>query len=346
MLKPSCLPEGRYQIIETIDAHTEGEPFRVVVSGFPEPAGSTILEYRRDAKERFDHLRRALMWEPRGHADMYGCLLTPPVTEGADFGILFIHNEGFSPMCGHGIIAISTVALETGMISPQGDMPEIKTLRIDTPAGPVTSYARWNGRRVESVYFHNVPSFVAELDATAEVPGLGNVRYDLVFGGGFYAYVDAADVDVSLDGTGFRDLIDKGIRIKKAVMDSRPVEHPFEPDLSFLYGVIFVGPACEPESHSRNVCVFADGEVDRCPTGTGVSGRVALHHARGELGIGETVTIESIIGSRFKASIRETTTFGPYAAVIPQVEGRAFITGRHQMLIDPEDDLKHGFLLR
>ena len=336
----------RYRRITTVDAHTEGEPFRVVIDGFPELRGDTILDYRRDAKQRFDHLRRALMWEPRGHADMYGCLLTPPTSDGADFGILFIHNEGFSTMCGHGIIAISTVVLETGMVPVEPGRATVKTLRIDSPAGLVTAHARWDGERVTGVYFHNVPSFVVETGARVEVPKLGSVTYDLAFGGAFYAYVDAASVDVGLDGNSFRELIDKGTAIKKAVMRSRAIEHPFEPDLGFLYGVIFVGAAEDPDHHSRNVCIFADGEVDRCPTGTGVSGRVALHHAAGELATGDSIVIESILGSCFRAGVHQETSFGPYAAIIPEVEGRAFITGRHEFLIDPHDELRHGFILR
>ncbi len=344
-----------YQRITAIDAHTEGEPFRVVVDGFPELKGTSILDYRRDARERFDHLRRALMWEPRGHADMYGCLLTPPTSKGADFGILFMHNEGFSTMCGHGIIAITTVAVETGMVEapqpPSDTSTDVVPLGIDTPAGRVDAYACRKGARVTSVYFHNVPSFVVELDAEIHVPGLGAVTYDLAFGGAFYAYVQASELGVGLDGESFHELIDLGGRIKAAIVADRAIEHPFEEDLGFLYGVIFVGEAQHSNRHrhnrhSRNVCVFADGEIDRCPTGTGVSGRVALHHARGELPVGEDIVIESIIGSTFSAGVVETTRFGPYDAVVPRVQGRAFITGRHEFLIDPDDDLRHGFLLR
>lgn len=337
---------GRYRRITTVDAHTEGEPFRVVVDGFPELQGASILDYRRDAKERFDHLRQALMLEPRGHADMYGCLLTPAEREDSDFGILFTHNEGFSTMCGHGIIAITTVALETGMVPVDAGRATVKTLKIDSPAGQVTSHARWDGERVTSVYFHNVPSFVVETGVRVEVPDVGTVTYDLAFGGAFYAYVDAASVGLELDADHYRPLIQTGMQIKKAIMASRDIEHPFEAELGFLYGVIFVGPAQDPAHHSRNVCIFADGEVDRCPTGTGVSARVALHHARGELGEGESMVIESILGSCFRAGVHRTTRFGPYDAVIPEVEGRAFVTGRHEFLIDPHDDLRHGFILR
>ena len=329
--------------ISTLDAHTEGEPFRVITAGFPDVPGQTMVERRRYAREHLDDLRRALMWEPRGHADMYGCIVTPPASPEADIGVLFMHNEGFSTMCGHGIIGITKVALETGLLPMQA--PET-TVKIDTPAGLVTAYARVRDQQVQSVFFHNVPSFVVALDETVQVPGLGEVRYDLAFGGAFYVYVQAQTVDVKCDPAHFRMLIEKGMAIKQAVMASRPIVHPFEPDLGLLYGTIFIEPAREAGVHSRNVCVFADGEVDRCPTGTGVSGRLAIHHARGEIGLREPIVIESIIGTRFTCQIVETTTFGPYAAIIPEVEGRAFITGRHEFYLDPQDPLRHGFMLR
>ena len=329
--------------ITTVDAHTAGEPFRVITGGFPELPGDTILARRRYAREHLDHLRRALMWEPRGHADMYGCIVTPPVTSDADIGVLFMHNEGFSTMCGHGIIGIATVALETGML-PASE-PET-TLRIDTPAGLVTARALVDGGKVRSVRFENVPSFVLALDRTVDVPGYGVVRYDIAFGGAFYAYVQAADLRLRCTADYYRQLIEAGVAIKRAVMGAGPIPHPFEPDLSFLYGTIFIGPPESADAHSRNVCVFADGEVDRCPTGTGVSGRLALHFARGEVSVDQPIVVESIIGSRFAGRVVETTTFGPHAAVIPEVTGSAFVTGRHEFLIDPEDPLRAGFLLR
>ncbi len=336
-------PPADWLRITTIDAHTEGEPFRVVTSGFPDLPGETILDRRRYARQRFDHLRRALMWEPRGHPDMYGCLLTPPVTPGADLGVLFMHNEGYSTMCGHGIIGLATVALETGMLPAQ---PPETTLRIDTPAGLVTAQARLRGGRVERVRFANVPSFVLDLDAEVEVPNVGRVRYDLAFGGAFYAFVQAPDVGLWLTPADYRPLIELGTAIKRAVMESRPIPHPVEKDLSFLYGTIFIGPPVEESAHSRNVCIFAEGEVDRCPTGTGVSARLAIHHARGEVDVSESIVVESILGTTFRGRILETTTFGPHPAVIPEIEGAAHITGRHEFLIDPADPLREGFLLR
>src|SRR5262249_1781012 len=241
------------------------------------------------------------------------------------------------------VIGFTTVALETGMF-PMTE-PET-TLKIDTPAGLVTARGRVSDGRVKSVYFHNVPSFVLELDAVVEAQGLGRVRYDLAFGGAVFAYVKVEDVGLTCSPEDYRRLIEAGMMIKRAVAAGRAIPHPFEEDLSFLYGVIFIGPASDARRHSRNVCVFAEGEVDRSPTGTGVSGRLAIHHARTEIGAGEAIVIESVIGSQFKGSVVKTTTFGRYDAIIPEVEGTARITGRHEFLIDPGDELRSGFLLR
>jgi len=336
-------PPEHWLKITTIDAHTEGEPFRVITGGFPELPGENILVRRRYAKKNLDHLRTALMWEPRGHADMYGCIITPPVTPEADIGVLFMHNEGFSTMCGHGIIGITTVALETGLLPMTS--PET-TIKIDTPAGLVTAHARVDEGHVQSVYFHNVPSFVLVLDETVDVPGLGKVRYDIAFGGAFYAFVQAEEVGVTCTPADFRSLIEKGMAIKRSIMASRPIPHPFEEDLSFLYGTIFIGLPLAEGVHSRNVCIFAEGEVDRCPTGTGVSARLAIHHERGEIDLNQPIVIESIIGSHFTGRVVQTTSFGPHPAIIPEVEGTAHITGRHEFLIDPTDPLQDGFVLR
>jgi proline racemase len=332
-----------WQKILAIDAHTAGEPLRIIIGGFPSIQGRNILERRNFTRENLDHLRTALMWEPRGHADMYGCIITPPVSEDADFGVLFTHNEGFSTMCGHGIIAVTKVVLETGALPLTS--PETK-VRIDTPAGLVTAYARIKDNHVHSIYFHNVPSFVLTLDHTIAVAGLGDITLNIAFGGAFYAFVQARDINLQLTPEYFRALIEAGMKIKHAVTDQIAIVHPYEQDLNFLYGTIFIGPSISPEADSRNVCIFAEGEVDRSPTGTGVSARMAIHHARGELNPGESMIIESIIGTTFRGSIVQTTKFGSYDAVIPEVEGTAYITGKSEFLLDPDDPLKHGFILR
>jgi len=341
-LKDWTLPENWLKIT-TIDAHTEGEPLRIIVGGYPDLPGDTILARRRYALHNLDELRTALMREPRGHADMYGCVITPAVSAQSDFGVLFLHNEGYSSMCGHGIIAITKVVVETGMLPTHE--PET-VVRIDTPSGLVTSHARVAGGHVRSVYFHNVPSYVVALDETVQMPGLGSVRYDLAFGGAYYAYVNAADVGLTCTPPDHDALIRTGMQIKRAVMASREISHPFEKDLNFLYGTIFISPPVGDGADSRNVCVFAEGQVDRSPTGTGVSGRMAIHYARGDIALGEPMIIESIIGSTFTARVVEETQFGPHAAIVPEVEGRAYITGRHEFVIDPKDPLRNGFILR
>jgi trans-L-3-hydroxyproline dehydratase len=342
-------PPSDWIRLTAVDAHTAGEPLRIFTGGWPNIPGATILEKRRYAQTHHDHLRRATMWEPRGHADMYGCLLTEPVTADGDIGadgdlgVLFLHNEGFSTMCGHGIIGLTKVALDTGMIDKPGDTA---VLKIDTPAGRVTAFARRENGVVTAVSFHNVPSFVYALDQVVTVPGLGAVPYDVAFGGAFYAFVQAEAVGVGLAATDVGQLIEKGRAIKTAVIHSLPIHHPFEPDLSFLYGVIFVGAAHNPAHHSRNVCIFAEGEVDRSPTGTGVSARAALHFARGEMGLRQPFVVESILGTTFTGEVVGVTAFGGYTAVIPQITGTAYIYGRNELLLDPADPLRHGFILR
>ena len=338
---PNCLQ------IKTIDMHTGGEPLRVIVDGFPELKGISVLEYRRYCKEHFDHLRTAVLFEPRGHADMYGCILVPPNDDEGDFGIIFLHNEGYSTMCGHAIIAISTLAVQMNwIVVKEGD----NMLKIDAPCGRITSFAHVKNGEVTGVRFHCVPSFVVGLDRTVTIDGFGKVSYDLAYGGAFYAYVDLAknnfDFDLSTDSYG--TLINKGMDIKHAVMRTdKEILHPFEDDLSFLYGTIFIDNNKQVSGiDSRNVCIFAEGEVDRCPTGSGVSGRMAIHKARKEIDYGETMTIESITGSVFKGSVVSEEDYGPFTAVIPQVEGTAHITGMHTFVIDPKDPMKNGFILR
>jgi len=336
-------PPKDWMRIKTIDAHAAGEPLRVIVEGLPPLPGRTILEKRRYLKNNLDFLRTTLMWEPRGHADMYGAIITEPISEGSDVGVIFLHNEGYSTMCGHGVIALTTVLLETGMLEKVGENPVIK---MDTPAGLVTAVAHREGKRIKEVSFQNVPSFVYLKDQTVEVPGLENVHYDLAFGGAFYAFVRAEELGVSLEPKDFRQLIDLGMRVKKAVMNSVSIHHPFEEDLSFLYGTIIFGKAIEPGHHSRNVCIFANGEVDRSPTGTGVSARAAIHYFKKELSLSEPFTVESIIGTCFTGKVVATTKFGPYEAVIPEVTGSAYIVGKCEWLLDPQDPLRNGFILR
>ncbi len=336
--------------ITAVDAHTGGEPLRIFTGGLPTIPGETILAKRAYLRAHWDHLRTATMWEPRGHADMYGAILTEPTTPDGHLGVLFLHNEGFSTMCGHGIIGLTKVGLEIGLLT--ADQMEVQAdgsaqVRIDTPAGRVTAYAVRNERgHIDHVTFHNVPSFVYALDQVVDVPGLGPVRYDVAFGGAFYAFCRAEDLGVDLTPAAFRSLIDVGMRVKHAVMAALPIRHPYEEDLGFLYGTIIVGPPHDAAHHSRNVCIFADGEVDRSPTGTGVSARAALHFARGEIGVGEPFTVESILGTCFTGAVVTPTRYGDNDAVIPSVSGTAHLCGINRLILDPSDPLVHGFLLR
>lgn len=368
-MPPEWKPPAHWQVIRTIDAHAAGEPLRIVVEGLPPIPGATMLEKRRYAREHLDDLRTTLLWEPRGHADMYGCFVTEPVSPDSHFGVLFLHNEGFSTMCGHGIIALVTAMLETGLIEDMAEgrrkkatekasgkevVPEkmgwgkgkLSPLKIDTPAGQVKATAEVAEDRVKSVSFLNVPSFVFASDRELNLPGLQRIRYDVAFGGAFYAFCRAEDLGLRLVPEEFGRLIEIGMKIKRAVAQELPVRHPFDPDLSFLYGTIFVGKPTDPHHHSRNVCVFAEGEVDRSPTGTGLSARAALHFSKGELKIGDSFAVESLIGTCFRGRLVEKTWFGPYEAIIPEITGEAYITGRNEILIDPQDPLGRGFLLR
>jgi trans-L-3-hydroxyproline dehydratase len=336
-------PPDDWPVVTTIEAHAAGEPLRIITGGLPKIPGDTILKKRRYAQQNLDFFRTGLMWEPRGHADMYGAVLTEPVTPDGDLGVLFLHNEGFSTMCGHGIIALTTVVLDTGLVKKGGESP---VLKIDTPAGRVIATAFREDSRVKRVAFQNVPSFVFKKDLQLNLSGWGIVHFDIAFGGAFYAFCSANELGLELGARNHDQLIEAGKQIKRAVMDEVEIIHPFEDDMGFLYGTIFIGPPKDKSNHSRNVCVFADGEVDRSPTGTGVSARAAIHHEREELEPGETITIESILGTCFDVRIRETRSYGPYMAVIPEVSGSAYIVGQNQFCFDPRDPLKHGFIFR
>jgi trans-L-3-hydroxyproline dehydratase len=336
-------PPSDWITIKTIDAHTAGEPLRVIYEGIPELPGTSILEKRRHAQKNLDSLRKAIILEPRGHADMYGCILTEPTTPDGTVGVLFLHNEGFSTMCGHGIIGLTTVVFETGLIKVKDTHP---ILKIDTPAGRVTAHAHVVEGRVQQVSFQNVPSFVYALDQYVEAPGIGRVRYDIAFGGAFYAFCDARELGLQLVPGESSQIIALGKIIKQAVSEACPPHHPFEDDLSFLYGTIFTGPPKDRHNHSRNACVFAGGELDRSPTGTGVSARAALLLARSEIEVNENFFVESILGTRFRGNIRKKMEYGPHQAVVPEVTGSAYIVGRNELCIDPKDPLGYGFLLR
>ena len=333
--------------LRTIDAHAAGEPLRLIVGGFPSPHGRTMLDKREWLKRHADHLRRAVMLEPRGHADMYGALLTEPVMPGSHAGVLFMHNEGYSTMCGHGIIAVTTIALERGILVPGGDGCSIV---YDAPAGAIRARAKRAGAaegagRVENVAFQNVPSFVLHGGLTVKL-ATRHIRADVAFGGAFYAIVDSEAVGLPIDAPHVPDLRRIGMEIKVAIEREQKIVHPLEPGLRGIYGTIFTGP---PESTGkgaadlRNVTIFADAEVDRSPCGTGTAAVMAVIDAMGLLADDRPFVHESLIGTTFSGRLVGRTSVGEHAAIVPEIEGSAWITGEHTFLIDEGDPLKSGF---
>ncbi|MEZ5286553.1 MAG: proline racemase family protein [Vicinamibacterales bacterium] len=326
--------------LHSIDAHAAGEPLRLIVNGLPAPDGRSMLDKRTWAIKRLDHFRRALMLEPRGHADMYGALLTEAVTDDGHAGILFMHNEGWSTMCGHGIVAVTTIALERGLIDPGGD-----EIRYDTPAGRVVARAaaRRSGEttRVESVRFVNVPSFVFEAGLPITVSGR-SMMVDVAFGGAFYAIVDAESAGLSVLPARLPELRALGMAIAREVERIRRVAHPLDDGLQGIYGTIFTGPP-QGEAHLRNVTVFADAEVDRSPCGTGTAAVMAVLSEMGVLFDDGPFVHESIVGTTFTGRIAGRTRIGEREAIVPSIEGSAWITGEHVFLIDGDDPLKAGF---
>jgi proline racemase len=314
------------QALTTTDYHTAGEPFRIVTNGAPEPGGRTMLEKRRWAAENLDELRRLLVNEPRGHADMYGCFLTRPEDDRADLGVLFFHNAGFSTACGHGTIALVTWALETGRLPAREGENHVV---IDAPSGRLQTWAEMREGNVESVRFRNIPSFV--LLRHVKVAGH---TVDLAFGGAFYAIAPA-----TLSAGNLPELIQATRRIKSELDAAGWVVHPVEPELRDVYGVIWT-------QGDRNVTVFADGEVDRSPCGSGTSARLALLDLTGELRRGEPLRHRGIVDTVFTGRVVGGCEVAGLPAVVTEVEGSAYLTGKHEFVLEPDDPLPTGFLLR
>ena len=319
-------------------------PTRVVVGGVGTLPGKTMEERRRYVIERADHLRTWLMLEPHGHSAMSGSILQPPTREDADWGVVYIEVSGCLPMCGHGTIGTATVLVETGMV----EVHEPETvIRLDTPAGLVIARVHVEQGRARSVTIENVPSFVTQLDATVEVPGLGSVEYDMAFGGNFYAIVELASLGErapAFDRHAPGGLLDVGMRIMDAINATSPPVHPENPAIDHVHHVQLVAPGSTAQ-HSRHAMVIHPGWFDRSPCGTGTSARVAQLVARGEMSIGDELVNESLIGTHFIGKPVGQTTVADFDAIIPTVTGRAWITGTSQHMLAPDDPFPAGFLL-
>jgi proline racemase/trans-L-3-hydroxyproline dehydratase len=328
----------------TVDYHTAGEPFRIVTGGLAEIAGTTVAQRRvtAAASEPVDRVRQLLCHEPRGHADMYGCFLVPPDDAGADLGVLFWHRDGFSTACGHGTIALGAWAVESGRVAadPDGDTD----VRIDVPSGRVTARVHCRAGAVESVTFRNVPSYVLARGLRLDT-GLGTVTVDVSYGGAIYASVPAAAFGLTVTPDRHRELIAAGRAVQLALAGTGAARHPGDDRLSGIYGTILYDelPATESGPRQRNVTVFADGQVDRSPCGSGTSARLAL--LADELAGGAVLTHDSIVGSTFLGRVVGTTEADGRPAVHTEIDGCAYRTGEHVFTLDPRDPLP-DFVLR
>ncbi|HVJ54651.1 MAG TPA: proline racemase family protein [Aliidongia sp.] len=319
------------QLYRTVDMHTAGEPVRIVTEGYPALAGATLLERRRDARARFDHIRRTLMLEPRGHAGMYGVIPLPPSAPGAELAVLFTHNEGYSTMCGHATIAVGRWAVESGRVGGC-------RFGLETPCGVVRVDVAADG----SVAFDSVPSFASHLDRRITLPGRGEVAYDIAFGGAYYAILPASRLGLDLAAAPLAELVAAGVELTEAVRASVPIRHPSEPDLGFLYGTIITDETPPDAARpSWNLCIFAEGQIDRSPTGSGVTARMALDWARGRMAQGRRREFRGISGGAFTGEI--VAVEGESVRV--RVGGTAHYTGEACFTVEPGDPLGHGFVL-
>jgi proline racemase len=332
--------------LETLELHCAGEPLRLLTSELPGIPDAPILERRRWMREHADVIRRVLMYEPRGHRDMYGAILLPPHAEGADLAVLFMHNEGYSTMCGHGTIALGMALLEEGRI--EATPPETR-LTLEAPAGlidvAVETRSGAGGPEAGEVRFTNVPSYLAAQDLAIDLDGRA-LRVDLAFGGAYYGIVEAADLGLTVEPARTEALTRAGARVTELLRRDHTPRHPREPDLGFVYGTIIVERETPRAREWRNVTVFAEAEVDRSPCGSGTSALLAQAAARGWLQPGESILNRSLTGEAFSGRLEGAAGLGDQAAWSTSVAGRAYVTGRSSFVVDERDPLGEGFLLR
>ena len=330
--------------LTVVDMHTAGEPLRIVTGGYPDIPKGTILEKRAYVRDNLDHLRKLLIFEPRGHYDMYGAVLVEPDLPGADLAVLFMHNEGYSTMCGHAIIALGRYAVDEGLVAKQ---EPITTVNIEAPCGMVVASVEVRDGKAGAVSFESVPAFLFARDQQIELAGYGRIGFDVAYGGAFYALADCHQFGLEFGRSRVRDFVDAATALTDRLKAEFPLSHPDHADLAFFYGTILTdGRDAFSDEATKNICVFADAEVDRSPTGSGVTARLAAMHAKGEIAIDQTRTFESIAGSRFSGAVARTTTAGPHDAIIARVGGRAYYSGRAEFTVEPDDELGRGFLLR
>jgi proline racemase len=329
------------RVFSAVDSHTEGMPTRVITGGVGPIPGDTMLERKLHFERHMDGLRLMLMREPRGHGAMSGAILQPPLQEDADWGVVFIEVTGCLPMCGHGTIGVATVLVETGMVEVRE--PET-VVRLDTPAGLVEARVAVEDGRAGSVALRNVPSFLLARDREVELDGR-TLRYDMAFGGNFYALLPAASAGLEVDPARASELVERGLEVMAAVNETDRPEHPADPRISGCRHVVFTAPGEDGRHSQRSATSIHPGWLDRSPCGTGTSAKLAALHARGELPVGEPFINRSVIGTRFGGRVVEETEVGGLPAVVPEISGRAWITGMGQYILDPDDPFPEGFAL-
>lgn len=327
------------------DMHTGGEPLRIVTGGYPAIPKGTILEKRAHVRDNLDHLRKLLIFEPRGHYDMYGALLVEPDLPGADLAVLFMHNEGYSTMCGHAVIALGRYAIDQRLVAAVEPMT---TVNIECPCGLVVASVGVKDGRTGAVSFESVPSFLFARDLSLDLDGYGRIDFDISYGGAFYALADCRQFGLEFGYDRARDFVDAATALTERVKQEYPPSHPDAADLGFLYGTILTdGGDGAGGVATKNVCVFADAEVDRSPTGSGVTARLAAMHAKGKIGIGEQRLFESIVGSRFTGAVaREVALADGRPGIVARVGGRAHYSGKAEFWVEDGDELGRGFLVR
>lgn len=326
--------------LNAVDTHTEGEPTRIITGGVGHLAGDSISEKRDYFRSNLDHLRTALLAEPRGHKDMFGCVLTEPAGPEAEFGMFFMDGGGYQDMCGHATIGVSTALVELGMAAGEGP---VRQIRFETPAGPVESAVAVEDGRAVSVTFRGVPSFAAHLNAHLPVPGIGDLKVDVAYGGNWFVYVDAGELGLEVSFRNIREVVDLGMRVRESANRTLPVRHPEIRGSDHINIATVLARPEDPTATYRNVHVFGPGQFDRSPGGTGNCARLAVLHGKGELGPDRSVRIESVTGGMFVARMLGETRVGDRQAVVPEITGCAHITGFHQFPLDPDDRLGHGF---
>lgn len=333
------------QPLSVIDMHTGGEPVRIVTGGYPAVPPGTILEKRAWVRDNLDHLRKILIFEPRGHYDMYGVLLVEPDLPGADLAVLFMHNEGYSTMCGHAVIALGRYAVDKGIVTAQ---EPVTTVNIECPCGMVVASVEVNGGKAGAVSFESVPAFLFARNAEIDLAGFGAVAFDIAYGGAFYALADCRQFGLEFGRDRARDFVDAATALTEKLKAELPLSHPDAADLAFLYGTILDdGGDGSDGAATRNICVFADAEVDRSPTGSGVTARLAAMHAKGLIAEGEMRLFESIVGSQFTGQVaRQTRLADGTPAIVARVGGQAFYSGKAEFTVEDDDPLGGGFLVR